>query len=192
MNRLADFDSVKVVKHENQPQLTPGAHGCQIVKAECVTEEYDGVKYEKLYVYFDIREGGRFDNYYENKFKLRKQYNSNVKWGGILKQPIKATDGSTSPYFKGLITSVEESNPGYSWQWDERTLGGKKVGIVFREKEFKGNDGNIYTTVEPCWSCSIDSLADQAIPRKKTLDRGTPTMESMGFTPDNSERLPWE
>ena len=43
--------------------------------------------------------------------------------------------------FKGFIKSVEESNPGYVWNWDESTLKGKKVGLILQEEEFVPTGG---------------------------------------------------
>ena len=193
MIKPSDYESVKAATHNSQPPLPAGGHICQIIKAECVTEDYNGEKVDKLYVYFDVKEGTSYDGYFEQKFKLRRQYNPATKWGGLLRQAIKAQDGSTSPYFKGLITSIEDSNPGFSWQWDERQLHGKRVGIVFREKEFLSN-GNKYTTTEPAWACGADEAFDQPIPKKKELNPqavfGSKNVQDM--TPEPDPALPWE
>lgn len=47
--------------------------------------------------------------------------------------------GNGLPFFKGVLTSLEESNPGFRWNWDESTLVGKKVGGVFGREQFRTN-----------------------------------------------------
>lgn len=48
-------------------------------------------------------------------------------------------DNRTKSYFKGCITAIEESNPGYKFNFDERTLDNKLVGIIFRDEEYDYN-----------------------------------------------------
>lgn len=42
--------------------------------------------------------------------------------------------------FKGFTTAVENSNAGYTWNWDEQSLVGKKIGFVIGEEEYEGKD----------------------------------------------------
>ena len=46
-------------------------------------------------------------------------------------------------FFKGFITAVEKSNPGFEWDWDESKLVGKNVIAVFYDEEYIDKDGNI-------------------------------------------------
>ena len=38
-----------------------------------------------------------------------------------------------------MIVNVEESNPGYHWDWDEGKLKGKLIGGLFNNKEYAYN-----------------------------------------------------
>ena len=57
--------------------------------------------------------------------------------------------------FNGFIYSIEDSNPGYTWDWNETMLKGKMIGVLFRNKEweFRGDRG--WTT--EC--CSVDAVS---------------------------------
>lgn len=39
--------------------------------------------------------------------------------GGLFRQGY---EGKQLPFFKGMITCIEESNEGYEWNWDEKRL----------------------------------------------------------------------
>ena len=55
---------------------------------------------------------------------------------------IRSYTDKALPFFKGFITAVEKSNPGYTWDWDESKLVGKKVVAVFGEEEYE-KDGEV-------------------------------------------------
>ena len=78
-------------------------------------------------------------------------------------------DGNSTPFFKGLITAIERSNPGFIWNWDENSLKGKLFGGVFGREEYMGTDG------KPRWSCkvrfvrSVEGVEDVSAPEDKPL-----------------------
>lgn len=49
--------------------------------------------------------------------------------------------------FKAFIESVEKSNEGFVWNWNERDLVGKWVGVVTREEEYTSNSGELKTRI---------------------------------------------
>ena len=49
--------------------------------------------------------------------------------------------------FKAFIESVEKSNEGFEWNWNERDLVGKWVGVVTREEEYMSNSGELKTRI---------------------------------------------
>ena len=38
-----------------------------------------------------------------------------------------------------MIACLEESNPGYAWDWDETKLKGKYIGLLFGNEEYSYN-----------------------------------------------------
>jgi len=57
-----------------------------------------------------------------------------------------------------MIVAFEKSNPGYQWNWDEKSLVGRKVVIVFREEEYLDASTEMRTTVKPDEFHSIEAL----------------------------------
>ena len=166
MIKPRDYDSAEARTSfaEDIPQPTPGGHGCIIYKAETVRDDYG----EKMVLSIDIHENGEFDDYYKKRYNRALSFDKSAKWPGLYRQPILTKDGATSPFFKGLITSIENSNSGYRWNWDENSLKGKKVGMVFRPEQYKGKtDGAIHTTVRPAFACDYDSVDAMPVPKMK-------------------------
>ena len=194
MFKPRDYDTAQAATGEFvSAQLTPGGHGVLILKAEAVTLDRDGTKVPQIHVYFDIAEGSEYDNYFKQKYEASKKFRPDTaKWQGIFRQNVYAQDGeSTNPYFKGLITSIENSNPMYKWTWDEHTLKGKKLGMVFRERDFEvPSTGEIKTTVEAAWACDWDAYESMPVPKKKELVKKTPAFPQQ-MTETQDDDLPF-
>ena len=127
-------------------QLPAGAYACKII------EVIDNVDKEYLDVYFDIVEG-EFKGYFTTLF------NSTGKNYGRIARSYKT---NALPFFKAFITAVEKSNPGYKWNWDEKTLNGKLCAVSFRDEEFE-SDGTIKTRAKPEEIRSIPALKEGKI-----------------------------
>ena len=170
------------------PAPEAGGHGCVILKADIEKNEYG----EKLVLYFDINEGSESDRYYRKLFDYKKGYDPQTKWPGVFRQPIYTKDGTTSPYFKGLITAIEESNPGYTFNFDERLLANKKVGLVFRDEEYIGKmDGNVHTAVRAAWACKYQDADAMPAPKKKLVNQNAAPAQSQQMTEAPEEELPF-
>lgn len=137
-------------------QLPPGGYVCRIKNAR--EETIRG--YWQLVIAFDIDDGpdkGFFEQRYRDDL-VKKD-----KWPGVHRVFVEDYNnvGQCSPEFKGFITSIEESNPGFIMQWgegSERCLIGKQVGIVFREKELETDNGGIAVITEPLYVCSVEMI----------------------------------
>lgn len=71
---------------------------------------------------------------------------------------------------KQFITSVENSNPGFKFDWDnEQSLVGREVGGVFGEEEYLNQQGEVKTSTRLRWFCGIEKVEDQIIPDRKEL-----------------------
>ena len=116
MKKIDNFDQIQ----EQTERLVPGGYIIQIFGVE------DDPNKEYLKISYDIVEGP-FKDYYRG---LYKQFNY---WGGTLYRSNKETALSM---FKGFIVSVEKSNKGFTWNWDEQALKGLKVGVVLGEEEY--------------------------------------------------------
>ena len=102
-------------------------------------------------------------------------------------------DGGTNPYFKGFVKSLEESNAGYHWDWDERSPVGKKIGIVFREEEYM-QETQIRSSVKAWQVRSVQAILDGVpVPPKKMLEThaAQPFDPKAGFVAVDDDELPF-
>ena len=187
MRKVAGYDQA-VAFDGNFERMAPGGHVCQILNA--VVQQNDRGD-DMLVLLMDVREGSSYDDFYRREFDRKKSSNPNARWPCQYRQFTVTKDGSASSYFKGLIQAIEKSNPGYQWNWDEMTLRGKYVGMIFREEEFESSYGDIRTTVRPFAARSVETIRNGVeIPEKKPLT-SRPTSAKPGFVEVNDDDLPF-
>lgn len=164
-----DWDKIEGIEYGDYEQLEIGGHEVVIKNAY----EYTGqTGNTSLKIEVDIAGNDKQAGFYQ------KQYDNNMsvdrKWpNGACKYISLKEDENCVALFKGFITAVEKSNPGYKWNFDEKTLIGKKLCGVFGLEEFEKQDGTVGTTVKLTQFRSLDKLKDVQIPRVKLLDGTT-------------------
>ena len=168
IKKFNDYDSIQVF--EGGPQLEPGGYELKIVGAK--VEQFTSC--EILKVAFDIINNEQFAGFYKQRFEAAKLQNADAKWSGVFDVFIPKDDGSeldgyTKQAFKRFVTSVERSNDGYTWNWDENSLKGKTFGGLFGREEFQTKDGKLKFAVKCRFPRSIDSIrsGDYQIPEDK-------------------------
>ena len=149
------FNGLEIKKSVNTSEPLPaGGYVAKILNAK--VDEYGWG--EVLVISFDIAEG-------EYKDFFRKQYNENTredkKWKGNFRLTVPQEGNQ---YFEGqkrtfgnAIWAIEESNPGYHWDWVEAALKGKMVGVLFRNFEWEMN-GNSGWSTECCTFVSVEDI----------------------------------
>lgn len=135
MEIIKDFDKVEAKGMEDFKGLPIGAYECVIIGGAPHTNPDSGKKTFKVAV--DIA-SGEFKDYFKKRFDANT--NEDKKWDNNAVRYL-AYEGDNVAYFKGFITCVENSNPGYKWNWDETTLKGKKICGVFQYEEYEKQDG---------------------------------------------------
>lgn len=162
----------EVKEFTDRPKLPLGAYVCKVKKAVVTDTGYG----EQLNILFDIIEG-EFEGYFNNEYASNN--NQNKKWKGVLRQWLPKDDGSekdewTKSSFKGVVTAFEKSNPVYVFDWNEASLAGKKIGILFRNEEWE-YDGKTGWAVRPFKAISVDSVrnGDFTLPKDKPLKNKT-------------------
>ena len=134
MNKPQGYDEAQSFTGDFEA-LKLGGHICKIIDAiEGKTQN----GYDYIDILFDIEEGEQA-GYYAKRFEELNK-NGQAKWQGTYRQ---FTGGNSTPYFKGMIENIEKSNPGYHFNFDEKTLIGKLFGGVFGREQYKGQDGNL-------------------------------------------------
>lgn len=179
--------------------LPAGCYVCEILGA--VEENYNGR--ERFVMQFDIAEG-EYKGFYQQQYKAAKERNNGAKYKGEHRQYM---DGNSLPYFKGLITSIEKSNPGYSFPWNlegnEKTLKGKKFGAVMGREQIETDNKEKVFWTHIFQVRSIEGLKDAKVPEDRLLNEqlahqpapaADPSLAADGFMniPDGiDEELPF-
>ena len=161
-----------------------GGHKLIIKKIEEATAS-TGTKYLK--VSFDTAPDDAQPNYYTEQWK--NDTRDNKKWGGVAMLFPTDREGKTSKTFKQFCTSIERSNNSQI-QWGagfETSIVGKKIGGVFGEEEYIGNDGTVKTARKLFWWRSVEGLADAKVPDKRTVDKPTDSGTDFMAIPDALE-----
>lgn len=143
--------------------LPPGGYVCEIMSAREETANVRGRQAPKFVIAFDICEG-EYKGYFKRQHDRARLNSGAALWRGVYETFVETQDGVCSPFFKGLIKVIEQSNPGFAWGWDERTLAGKKVGIVFGEERYTGNDGNPHTAVRARFARTVEMVREGVEP----------------------------
>ena len=168
--------------------LPAGGYKCTIRKVVC-EKTTQGKEYLKIG--FDIAEG-EYKDFYQRKFDNDMRSPEERKWSGIWTVFTEGYNpGTTNPKFKGLITSVEASNANFKFDFDEQKLVGKKVGLVFREEEFEGQDGQVHTSVKPFFAVSYDKAEEAKTPNPKKLAEKGEAFEEFASASDSNDDLPF-
>lgn len=158
----------EVREFSDSQKLPLDAYVCKIRRAAVQNNGYG----DQLCLLLDIHEG-EFAGFYDNDFK--NNTNQDKKWKGVLRVWLPKDDGSekdewTKSAFKGMVTAFEKSNHGYQWNWDEASLVGKLIGVLFRNEEWEYNNKTGWT-VRPFKTISVDRVreGDFTLPADKPL-----------------------
>lgn len=154
MEKIENWDNVEAKGMEDFKALPIGAYKCVIKEANI--HKNGETQKESFKVSIDIA-SGEFKDYFQKRydnssFHPKKWDNNAVKY--------LAFKGDNVSYFKGFITCVENSNPGYKWDWDESKLTGKKICGVFQYEEYQKQDGSNAVKVRLNKFRSIDKIKE--------------------------------
>lgn len=182
----------------NKPE-TPaaGVYNGKIVAARVEDTPWGG---QRLILAVDITEGeyaGRYNEIFEWE---KKNSNYQARWKGTFRQNIPTGDGSekddwTQTSLEGTVWAIEESNPGYKFDWDEKSLVGKQVGLNIRNKEWSFNDMTGWTTeVGRLESLKEIAAGHVKVMKDKALSTNpvtAPADAQAGFTAVETSELPF-
>ena len=154
MKKIENWNEIEAKGMDDFRGLPIGAYECVIMDARENHNEQSGKDTFKVSV--DIA-SGEFKDYfrkmYENDTRIDRKWNNNaVKY--------LSYTGDNVAFFKGFIKTIENSNVGYTWDWDETKLKGKKVCGVFQYEEYEKQDGTRGIKVRLSKFRSLDKLKD--------------------------------
>lgn len=180
--RKIDMSDVKEAGNFIRP--TAGAYICKITDVEDIKDK------EYLKVYYDFAEGD-FKGYYED---LRASH-PDWSWAGAY---VKSYKQSALSLFKRFCSAVSKSNGNFVFDAgeqnaEEKTLVGKRIGLILQEEEYESNTGDIRTRLKVAREFPVDKLAEQTVPDIIRLPRnGSCDSSNSVFVPAGTdEELPF-
>lgn len=154
MEKINNWDNIEAKGITDFVRLNAGGYVGIIKNAEEYTSETTGNK--SLKIECDIAEGN-FKDYFQKSYDNNQ--NMDKKWD-INSTRFLGLSENALPFLKGFITAVENSNVGYKWDWDEKKLIGKKVGLVYQYEEYEKQDGTKAVKTKLNQFRSIDKIDD--------------------------------
>ena len=182
MKKPDNYDNIEPINNGGFEQLPPGAYNC-IIKAAYEIKSQSGKT--MLQLLLDVADG-EYKDYFFNQFNSMGKKYGDVKWRGTYNQ---LTEGDSLGYFKGLIQDIQDSNPGYIFNFDEKTLTGKKIGGVFGREQYKNNLGELKFAIKCFYCTNISKIKDIQPPKDKLLEQNK-TVNSYGGTPASDGMTP--
>ena len=150
-------------------------------------------------LFMEITEGeyaNRFHEVYEDQ---KERFGDNVKYKGIFRLVpyMKGDEDWRRKVFEENLWAVEQSNPGYKWDWDEKKLKGKKVGISIRKRLYTYNGKDRETTeigrlesIEEIKAGKVKPLKDRD--NRETKSESADSTDGSNFTDVSNEvNVPW-
>lgn len=187
------FNGYHAEKSVSREQLPVGGYVVKILNAEEKKYDWGSV----LEIFFDIAEG-QYTEFFKKDFDA--QQGEDRRWRGKYRLNIPKDDGSekdgwTKRTFNNAMYCIEDGNPDYHWNWDESTLKGKTVGMLFRSEEWEYN-GNTGWSTRACAMACVGDIRDGKfkMPKDKPL-KNKQTAAILSFeetTIPDDVKLPWD
>ena len=174
MKQIKDFDSIQPAGSFERPAAD--GYVCIIRHVE------DNPEKEFLHLEFDIAEG-----------KWKGYAAETAERAGFWPLRCNRFYGSKGiGFFKAFINAVEQTNKGYTWNWNENSLVNKGVGIVFREEEYLARDGSIRKSIAPFEFKTAAQIRDGdfTVPAPKTINPAMAPAPAT-FLDDDGGELPF-
>lgn len=190
---INQYKGMKAEKTVSSTPLPAGGYVAEIRQARVEEHDWGSV----VVIAFDIIEG-------EHKGFFQKQYDSNPnedkKWKGTYRLTVPDESSqyfqSNQKTFNNFIYALEDSNSGYHYDCDERKFKGKKLGVIYRDKEWEMN-GNKGWTTECGTVTDITAIREGSFkqlkpkPLKNSKSQSAPATVGVGDIIDSVDDLPF-
>jgi hypothetical protein len=144
-----------------------------------------------LVLALDIVEGDKKD-FFRNRFNDNSSPDKKWPAGAIYRQMLEGE--KAAGFLKGLMTSLEASNDGFKWDWDEKKLVDLKCGAIFGEEEYEKMDGSVGTTTKVKFIRTIKAIQDGnfKVPELKKLpEKGEAFEDFVNSVTSDKDDLPF-
>lgn len=151
-------------------ELPPrGCYVAEIKTANEINLEY--LNRKAIDVTLDICEG-EYKGRYEEVWKDQDEKFGKATFKGSFRliPYVEGDEDWRKRAFESNLWCVQESNPGYAWDWDEKKLIGKKVGINVRNRLYTYNNQDRSTT-EICQFETVDDVRNGKCKLKPDRDQ---------------------
>ena len=188
ISRFSDYEQTK--SYKDFEQLPKGGY-VLIIKGAEVCENSVG-QYVKIMC--DVAEGDYKDHFLSEYCGQKKE---DRKWHcnyllNVPKDDGSEKDGWTKRRFKTVTEALEDSNPGYHFDWDERKFKGKLIGGLFNEREYENDKGEIKRATNLAQLCSVEKIrsGNYKIPDDKLLGGRPPQTSALMTDADGFMNIP--
>lgn len=182
MKRIENYETVQASTGEfSKP--TAGGYICKIINVVDVPLN-EQCKGDYLRIEYDIADG-EFKGYYKEQFD---------RWGGNWNASfIRSYKEKALGMFKHFTNCVEVSNAGFLWDWNEKGLIGKVVGLVLGEEEYQNSAGEIKTKLVVKQVKTVEEIknGDFKVPAPKKLTAEKSSDDFTDFVPVDDSELPF-
>ena len=166
---IKKFDIEKTKEYGDFQMLPRGGYVC-VIKGAKVEERSDGS--QVIVLAMDIAEG-EYKGYYQQD--LDRQTGEKIwhcrYWLNVPRDDGSEHDEWDKRKFKTFTTSLEKSNDGYKFDWDEQKFIGKLIGGLFNYREFETSSGTVGESPNLAQVRSVDAIrsGDYKLPKDKKL-----------------------
>ena len=143
------YQGFEAKKSSNFITLPPaGVYEAEIRNVRLVSGDSSKNERDVIELMIEITEGeyaGRYMAFYNDQ---KDRFGDSVKYKGVFRlvAPFADDEDWRKRTFEGNLWCVEQSNPGYTWDRDEKKLIGKKIGINVRNRLYTYNGKDRSTT----------------------------------------------
>lgn len=183
MKKIEGYEETEALTGEFEV-LEAGGYICKIVNAKV---EKSKTNKEMLVIAFDILEGEHKD-YFKRRFENDNRTDKKWPTTGVYRQMLEGE--KAAGYLKGLMTSLEASNPNFKWEWDEKKLKDLQFGGILGREQYQALDGTLKFATKLQFIRSVEKIknGDFKTPEDKLLNK----KEDDGYiTIDDNEELPF-
>lgn len=165
MKKINNWENVK--ENTSIERIPAGGYICGIKRVTDVPEK------EYLKIEFDICRGE-----YKNFFQ--KQYDADTredkKWPNAA-TTYRSYKDSAASMFRGFTNAIEKSNKNYHWDFDEKTLVNKIMGVILGDEEYMNQSGKVRVRTHVVAVRSTDTIENNqfTVPELKKLEQTVQT-----------------
>ena len=169
---LPKYDKSKR-KSNNYIQLPKGAYVIVITGAKMKKWDDGG---ESIAIAFDIAEGeykGIYQSQFDSDTRSGKEWPYDAVF--LLTAPTDSSPDWVWNNYNTFFADLEDSNNGFVFSGDLKTLKGKVIGGKFHNRQTE-KDGNIYDHIVMKWTCIADDVRNNRagkLPNDKLIGTGT-------------------